>query len=150
MNKEGLRIKKYKLLIISFIGLFVLCLIIQNVSTFRNLNNNPTNNPENSLKTSEVYDSGNTFIQYALIDDTIFIMENAIVTLVNCTVTESIYTFNTGTLFISQNSTIGGDIIISDFSRVNISKSKINGSIECRRDATCGSTGNKSLYALVR
>ncbi|MFX0180224.1 MAG: ABC transporter permease [Candidatus Hodarchaeota archaeon] len=104
---------------------------MQNISTFRNLNNPTSNNSENSLKTSIIYDY-DALIEDAVIYDTIFVMEYANVTLINSTIIGSIYTFNMGILNIRQESNITENIVISDYSRVNIDNSTILGSIECR------------------
>ncbi|MFX1313905.1 MAG: ABC transporter permease [Promethearchaeota archaeon] len=131
MSKEKLTIKKLRVLVISIIFLFVLGLIIQNVSTFSNLNKYSSNNSENSLKASIVY-VDDEFIEDAVINETIFVMEYANVTLVNTTILGSIYTFNRGILNIRQGSNITENIVISDNSVVNIDNSTISGSIECR------------------
>ncbi|MFX1589964.1 MAG: ABC transporter permease [Promethearchaeota archaeon] len=124
--------KIYKLLFISFIALFALSIIFQTFSTLRDHNNETSDNSKNFLKTNLVYDTGEVIIQDASINETLFIMGNANVTLINTTVIESIYTFNIGILNIRQESNITNNIVISDSSQVNIDNSTILGSIECR------------------
>lgn len=131
MNKEKITIKKFKFLVISIIFLFVLGLIMQNASTFRNLNKPISNDSENSLKASIIYDY-DALIEDAVIYDSIFIMESANVTLINTTVIGSMYTFNMGILNILQGSNITENIVVSDYSQVNIYNSSIKGSVECR------------------
>ena len=132
LNKEDIKMNKFKLLVIFFIALFALSIIFQTFSTLRGLINETSDNSENSLKTNLVYDTGEVIIQDASINETLFIMGNANVTLINTTVRDSIYTFNTGILNIRQVSNITGNIVISDYSQVNIDNSTIGGSIECR------------------
>ncbi len=133
MNKENFRFRKYTILVVFFIMLSVSFLIMQNISTFRNLNKSYSNYSKNSLKSSVVYnDNDIILVENLIINETIFIMENAEVTLINTTVKDSIYLFNTGILNISQGSSITNNIIISDLSTVNIYNSTIKGNIECR------------------
>ncbi|MGB5911082.1 MAG: ABC transporter permease subunit [Promethearchaeia archaeon] len=149
MNKENLRVKKFRLLVISFIALFVLSIIIQNSSTFRN---ETSDNSENSLKTSIVYDGFiNETVYDAVITETVFIMDYASVTFINSTFYGNIYTFNNATLNIGEGSNIteNNNIVISDFSRVNIENSTITGSIECRDSSTLNILSSQTPFTKI-
>ncbi len=149
MNKENIRMKKFKLLVISFIFLFVLSIIIQNSSTLRN---ETSDNSENSLKTSIVYDGFiNETVYDAVITETVFIMDYASVTFINSTFNGNIYTFNNATLNIGEGSNIteNNNIVISDFSRVNIENSTIIGSIECRDSSTLNILSSQTPFTKI-
>ena len=106
---------------------------MQNISLLGNISKNNPNSFKSSLNRSDVYDDNDIIlVEDTTINETIFIMENAKVTLINTTVENSIYLFNNGILNITQGSTISDNIILSDFSTVNIYNSSINGDIECR------------------
>ncbi|MFX1584664.1 MAG: ABC transporter permease [Promethearchaeota archaeon] len=149
MNKENLRAKKFRLLVICFITLFVLSIIMQNSSTFRN---ETSDNSENSLKTSILYDGFiNETIYDAVITETVFIMDYASVTFINSTFNGNIYTFNNATLNIGEGSNIteNNNIVISDFSRVNIENSTITGSIECRDSSTLNILSSQTPFTKI-
>ena len=149
LNKEDIKMKKFKLLVISFIALFFLSIVMQTFSNFRSLNDDPYDNSENSFKANLVYDTGNIIIQDDSINETLFIMGNANVTLINTTVTDSIYTFNNGTLNIRQGSYITKNIVISDYSQVYINNSTIAGSIECRDSSTLNILSSQTVFTKI-
>jgi len=149
LNKEDIKMKKFKLLVISFIALFFLSIVMQTFSNFRSLNDDPYDNSENSFKANLVYDTGNIIIQDDSINETLFIMGNANVTLINTTVTDSIYTFNNGTLNIRQGSYITENIVISDYSQVYINNSTIAGSIECRDSSTLNILSSQTVFTKI-
>ncbi|MFX0033929.1 MAG: ABC transporter permease [Promethearchaeota archaeon] len=130
MIKEFKIPKKLRKFIVSLIIVFILCLIVQNNSMYKN--DYLKNDLDKPLKTSIVFNSGNITRQDEIIYESIFIMGNAEVTLINVTVINNIYTFNLGRLFIQENSTITEDVILSDYSEASIFNSTIQGSIECR------------------
>ncbi|MFX1235459.1 MAG: ABC transporter permease [Promethearchaeota archaeon] len=132
LNRNYTFIKEAKISILSLIVIIILCLIVQNVSMLKGLNGHSSNELDKSLKTSIVFDSGNEVRQDEIIYESIFIMGNANVSLINTTVINSIYMFNTGKLSIKEKSNITVNIIISDSSEVTINNSTVGGSIECR------------------
>ncbi|MFX1570541.1 MAG: ABC transporter permease [Promethearchaeota archaeon] len=133
MKSENYKFKKYAILIILLITLSISCLIIHNISHFRDLYKSHPAHSKDSPNLSLVYDDYDVIlIEDGYINETIFIMEHANITLTNTTVNDSIYLFNTGILNIQQDSSITGNIIISDLSVVNVYNSTIEENIECR------------------
>ncbi|MFX1432116.1 MAG: ABC transporter permease [Promethearchaeota archaeon] len=133
LNRRSSKFRRYTILIIFLIVLPVSCLILQNYSRLGKMNDSLSNFSNDSLSWNAVFDDNEIIlIEDSIINETIFIMENAEVTLINTTVEDSIYLFNAGILNIQLRSGINGNIIISDFSTVNIYNSSIDGNIECR------------------
>lgn len=150
LKNENQILGKLKISILSLIIIFTLCLVIQNFFMTNSLSNYSNSDLNKPLKTSIVFNNGpEPPIQNAIIYDSIFIMENAEVTLINTTVVNSIYLFNTGKLFIQENSTIVDDLILSDYSKVSINNSTIQGSIECRDSSTIDILSSYSPFTTI-
>ncbi|MFX1496242.1 MAG: ABC transporter permease [Promethearchaeota archaeon] len=149
MKNENKILGKLKISILSIIIICILCLVIQNVFFVKNLNNNSKNDLTKPLKTSIVVNSGTVTYEDEIIYESILIMGNADVTFINTTVINSIYLFNTGELSVQENSTIIGDLILSDTVIVSINNSTVQGSIEGRDSSTIEiSSSNSPLTSI--
>ena len=150
MNRASSRFKSYTILITFIAILSISCSIIQNISILGNLNNSHSYFSKSSLNRSAVYDDNDIIlIEDSIINETIFIMENAEVSLVNTTVEDSIYLFNAGILNIQQESSIANSIIVSDFSTVNIYNSSIVGNIECRDSSSLNIFSSQTYSTII-
>ncbi|MFX1364551.1 MAG: ABC transporter permease [Promethearchaeota archaeon] len=147
MKMQNSRFKKYTILIILLIASSIFYSIIQNISTFQDQKKSHSKYLPNM---SLVYDGNDVILlEDSFINETIFIMENAEITLINTTVKNSIYLFNTGILNIQQESSITDNIVISDFSAVNISNSTINGNIECRDFSSLNMVSSQTASTII-
>ncbi|MFX1273937.1 MAG: ABC transporter permease [Promethearchaeota archaeon] len=151
MNKLKKIIKEHKIFLTIFLGV-ILSFSLFNVTTiFLNLNKNPQNNSNLPLKTALEYkEFDNITHQNTIINEEILIRERATVYIINSTVQGSIYVIDFGTLFISANSNITGNVICSDNSNVNINNSTIGSDIQGRDHSTlvissCQSPSTKML-----
>ncbi len=150
MKIEYFRFKKYAILVILLITFSIFFSIIQNISTFRDQNKSYSKYLKNSPNMSLVYDDNDVILfEDSFINETIFIMENAEITLINTTVKDSIYLFNTGILNIQQGSSISDNIILSDFSVVNIYNSTINRNIECRDSSSLDMVSSQTISTTI-
>ncbi|MFX0074811.1 MAG: ABC transporter permease [Candidatus Hermodarchaeota archaeon] len=131
---KKLRKVKFPLIILS---VFILGSILTHSMIF--LNSKPDKSPQDisaPLPNSITYESGYILIEDQTMAEDIIIKFTAIVSIVNSTLQGSIYMFNTGNLFILQNSNITQNVVISDYSYLFVDNSTIGGSLECRDTTT--------------
>ena len=102
------------------------------------VNTSITNLDENSkeiesfdIHLADVYDTGYTKIENAVIEDTIFIMEDARVDIVNSTIKNSVYCFGFTYLNVTSQSNITLNLILSESCFCTIKNSTVGGNIEC-------------------
>lgn len=89
-------------------------------------------NPSTDPKAAVTYSVGTIILADQTISESILIQSTANVSLVNSTVIGDVYIFYFGFLNVLENSTITGNIVVSDYSHLMIDNSTVGGSIECR------------------
>ncbi|NVM55911.1 MAG: ABC transporter permease subunit [Candidatus Helarchaeota archaeon] len=126
------KVKKFKIPVLLFSMLFLICLFSQQNAPLPHTRNISSQNASSPLQASVTYNSGNILIldNHTFIDN-ILIMSFANVTIINSTIQGNVYIFNWGRLYLLQNSSITGNIVISDSSKLYIDNSTVGGTIEC-------------------